>query len=87
MDHAEYWRRVDSERGVGTIRSFVGPWLLPCIWTECDKPARREHLFASPPEGEKILFYFFCSARHRVMWKNSSRDMGNLESGSKGLIT
>lgn len=87
MDAETYRRRVDAERGIGTIRSHVGPWLLPCIWTECDAPARREHLFAAPPEGEKILFYFFCSGRHRQMWINSPRDMGNLASGSKGLIS
>lgn len=88
MTPEEYRRRVDRERGTGTIRSFVGPWLLPCVWTECDHPARREHLFVTPPEGDgKILFYFFCSGRHRNLWINSVRDMGNLASGSKGMIS
>lgn len=88
MDAAEYKRRVDSERGVGTIRSKLGPWLVPCCWTECDHPARRETLFADPPDGHaNIRFYFFCSMRHREMWINSVRDMGNLPTGARGLLS
>ena len=88
MDPSEYKRRVDAERGVGTIRSKIGPWLLPCCWTECDRPARRETLFAEPPDGHaNIRFYFFCSMRHRAFWVASVTNMGNLPTGSRGLLT
>ena len=88
MDLSEYKRRVDSERGIGTIRSKVGPWLLPCCWSECDIPARRETLFADPPDGaDNIRFYFFCSMRHREMWVNSPRANNMLPGGSKGLVS
>ena len=88
MDDAEYRRRVDSERGVGTIRSKLGPWLLPCCLTECDHPARRETVFAEPADGlGNIRCYFFCSMRHRGLWRNSVHDMGNLPTGSRGLLS
>lgn len=88
MTPEEYKRRVDAERGVGTFRSLVGDWLYPCCWTECDRPARREHLYAeSPDDRDNIRFMFFCSSRHKQLWINSPRDMGNLAAGSKGLLT
>jgi hypothetical protein len=88
IDLAEYARRVDSERGVGTFRSRLGPGLYPCCWTDCDAPARRETLFATPPdESDNIRFYFFCSSRHRVLWVNSPKDMNNLPVGFRGLIS
>ena len=86
MDAASFRARVDRERGFGLINSHVGSWLLPCVWTECDRPARRENMCAIR-EGEKAVFYFFCTERHRSMWINSPRDMGNLPAGSRGMIT
>lgn len=86
MDDLEFKARVEKERGVGTIRSHMGAWLLPCIWTECDRPARREHQVAVR-DGVKALFYFFCCERHRQLWINSPKDMGNLKSGSRGMIS
>lgn len=86
MDETTFRARVDRERGWGTIRSFMGPHLLPCIWTECDRPARRENL-VGVREGEKALFYFFCSDRHRQMWINSPKEMGNLAMGSRGMLS
>lgn len=86
MDSAEFRERVKQEQGRGTIRSHVGPWLLPCIWTECDKPARREHQVAVH-EGNKALFYFFCSDRHKLLWRNAPRELGQLPTGSRGKIS
>lgn len=86
MDEHQRRTAIEHERGSGTIRSQVGPWLLPCVWDECDKPARREHM-AVVPEGEKTLFYFFCSTRHQVYWRNSPKDNGNLPVGARGLVS
>jgi hypothetical protein len=86
MDQRDRMAAIEREKGTGTIRSQVGPWLLPCVWDECDKPARREHMSVIP-EGEKTLFYFFCSIRHQVLWRNSPRDNGNLPMGSKSLVS
>lgn len=86
MDETSFRARVDRERGWGTLRSHVGPWLLPCIWTECDRPGRREHLVAVR-EGEKALFYFFCSERHKRLWLNSPVAMGQLPAGSRGMVS
>lgn len=86
MDEATRKALVEAERGSGTIRSKVGPWLLPCIWTECDRPARREHMCVVK-EPERNLFYWFCSTRHKMLWVNSPKDMGNLPSGIRGTIS
>lgn len=85
MDEVRRRALIERERGTGTIRSHVGPWLLPCIWTECDRPARREHVVVIR-ERERNLFYWFCSERHKMLWQSSPRDMGNLPTGSKGII-
>lgn len=79
--------QIDAERGMGTIRSRVGANFLPCIWTECDKPARREHMSVDVSDPTKNLFFFFCSGRHRLLWRNSPQHMGQLPAGSKGLLT
>lgn len=85
MDDHQRKMAIDAERGTGTIQSQVGPWKLPCVWDECDKPAMRQHM-SVVPEGEKTLFYFFCSVRHQVLWRNSPSDNRNLPVGSKGLL-
>jgi hypothetical protein len=85
LEQAEFRRRVEQERGRGVILSKVGPWLIPCTYTECDHPARREHMFATL-DGIKPLFYFFCSERHRLLWINSPKDLGNLPMGSRGTL-
>lgn len=82
----EFRRRVDGERGIGMIRSQVGPWLLPCVWTECDRPARRENLVAIR-EGDKLLSYFFCTDKHKLMWLHAPQDLGQLPRGSKNMVS
>lgn len=82
----QFRKRVDAERGTGVIRSPVTGNLIVCIWTECEHHARREHQVAIR-EGAKPLFYFFCSDRHRKLWLNSVKDMGNLPTGDRGTIS
>jgi hypothetical protein len=86
MDAWVFRQRVEMERGLGTIRSHVGPWLLPCIWTECDHHALRQNMVAIR-DGEKALFYFFCSERHKTLWLHAPKQLGQLPTGSKGMIT
>ena len=82
----QFRERVEAERGTGTMRANSHAGLRVCIWTECDRPARREHVVAIR-EGVKPLFYWFCSDRHRALWLHSVTDMGNLPSGSRGMIS
>lgn len=73
----------------------LNPWIA-CCWTECDRPGDTRYEFEDTSElkgiqvgtGKKLYIkYLFCSDRHRVMWINSTHDMGNMPMGSKGLLT
>lgn len=71
------------------VRNFFGK-PLPCIWDDCwrdgDNRIRVEVDHDAPKfPGEKLV-YIFCSERHRDYWRNSTRDRGNLPTGSKGLL-
>ena len=79
----------------GTVRSGATGELIPCCWTECDKlgTTRYEHrefvqwLQIGPTRIPQNRIYLFCSERHRAMWRHSMKSLGNLPTGSKGLIT
>lgn len=88
MDSISYRGRVEQEAGRGTIASRGGSGLVPCCWTECDRPALRQyqhHEIADRRSGS-LRFYFFCSERHIGLWRHSPRDMDNLPSGMRGTV-
>lgn len=79
----------------GTVRSGATGKLIPCCWTECDKVgnSRYEHreflqmIQIGSARIPQYRIYLFCKERHRELWRNSVRDLGNLPTGSRGMLT
>ena len=61
---------------------------LPCVWDDCWEHGDNRHRVevdhdAPKFKGEKLV-YIFCSERHRDYWRHSTKDRGNLPTGSRG---
>jgi hypothetical protein len=85
MDETTFRARVASENGFGIVRNRDNGNVIPCCWNDCGRPGRRE-VKVGVRDGEQVSIYFFCTERHRGLWMNSSRDLGNLPGGSRGML-
>ncbi len=76
------------------LSSTTGTW-IPCCWFECEKPGYElyksvlhEHMKTMPcdhPMSQHVNF-LFCTERHRQLYLNSHRNMGQLPPGYKKLV-
>lgn len=64
---------------------------LPCSWNDCEKDGTtlyeaREYE-GTPEGGTATVKYVFCSERHKMLWVNSSRNLGNLPPGYRWSLS
>lgn len=82
-DHAIIQKKVINHDRGGTH--------VMCAWDECERDGVELHKCRVNYGGGQIVFYVFCSERHRQYWINSApRDgsvaYGNLPSGYRSTI-
>lgn len=66
--------------------------LILCAWADCDHHG--DDLYAitvphgrvTPKTVPRRLVYIFCSERHKELYRHSHHDLGNLPTGSRGLL-
>ncbi len=75
----------------GPVRRGATGQLIPCCFNDCGRlgTTRYEHReFIEEVMGHpRYRIYIFCSDRHRLLWEHSHKSLGNLPSGSRGMIT
>lgn len=81
--------------GHGPVRSATTGQHIVCCFNDCGAlgSSRYEHrefrqwVYIGPTRIPQYTIYLFCSERHRALWRNSHRSLGNLPIGSKGMLT
>ena len=53
---------------------------LMCCWDTCERDGVTLYE-TRVREGVQNTIYVFCSERHKMLWVNSSRDLGKLPKG------
>jgi hypothetical protein len=76
----------------GPVRSGATGQLLPCCFNDCGRTGTTRYEHREPIEKTRFgqwryRIYVFCSDRHRMLWRNSHLNLGNLPTGSRGMIT
>ncbi len=68
------------------VRNVVSGRILPCCWEDCERHGDARHEVAEI-DGARVSIMIFCSARHRLFYLNSSRQLGMLPPGHSRTIT
>lgn len=77
---------------VRKVWSYSSETWITCCWFECDRPGTElhkavlhEHITGVPCESGEHVTFIFCSDRHKRLFQNSHRDMGNLPPGYRKI--